>query len=90
VSELVAAAVIAALASVVGSVLAFFLGIRQGASIGGHVQWAATGASPGIEARCTERRLDRLDRSMVEVREWHAFRAGRDGPPPGRPAVFLD
>ena len=80
-SDIVAAAVIAALASVVGSVLTFIVGIRS-------VRRSVTTSNGGplgrvLETRLDrlERRLDGLDRSIGEVREWLAFRGGRGRPP---------
>jgi hypothetical protein len=81
VSDIVAAAVIAALASVVGSVLMFILAIR---SIRRSVS-TSNGEPLGrvIETRLErlERRLHEIDRSIGEVREWLAFREGRERPP---------
>jgi hypothetical protein len=80
VSDVVAAAVIAALASMMGSVLTFIVGIR---SVRRSVS-TSNGQPLGrvLEARLDrlERRLDGLDRSIGEVREWLAFREGRERP----------
>ena len=79
-SDLVAAAVIAAAASVVGSILTFIVGIR---SI--RRSMSTSNGQPlgrALEARLDrlERRLDRMERSIGEVREWLAFREGRERP----------
>jgi len=80
-SDVIGAAVAAAVASVIGSVLTFVVGIR---SIRRSVS-TANGEPLGrvLEARLdrVERRLDGMDRSIGEVREWLAFREGRDRPP---------
>lgn len=80
-SDLVAAAVIAAIASVVGSVLTFIVGIR---SIRRSMS-TSNGQPLGrvLEARLdrVERRLDGMQRSIGDVREWLAFREGRERPP---------
>ena len=80
-NEVIAAAAIAAFASVVGSVLTFIVGLR---SVRRSVS-TSNGEPLGrvIETRLDrlERRLDGLDRSIGEVREWLAFREGRDRPP---------
>jgi hypothetical protein len=79
-SDVIAAAVIAAFASVVGSLLTFIVGIRSlRRSVG-----TSTGVPLGraLEARLdrVERRLDGMERSIGEVREWLAFREGRERP----------
>jgi hypothetical protein len=80
-SDSVAAAAVAAFSSVVGSVLTFIVGIR---SVRRSVS-TSNGEPLGrvLETRLDrlERRLDGLDRSIGEVREWLAFREGRDRPP---------
>ena len=80
-SDAIAAALVAALASVVGSVLTFIIGIR---SLRRSVS-TSNGEPLGrvLEARLDriEGRLDRLGRAVGEVREWLAFRDGRDRPP---------
>jgi hypothetical protein len=83
--DAIAAAAIAGFASLTGSVLILMVGIRQirrsmSTSNGeplGHV----------VEARLDqiERRLDGLDRALGEVREWLAYREGRDRPTFWRP-----
>jgi hypothetical protein len=80
-SDVIAAAVIAAFASVVGSLLTFIVGIRSlRRSVG-----TSTGEPLGraLEAKLDrmERRLDWMERSIGEVREWLAFREGRERPP---------
>jgi hypothetical protein len=80
-SDVLAAALIAAVASVVGSVLTFIVGIR---SVRRSVS-TSNGEPLGrvLESRLDrlERRLDGLDRSIGEIREWLAFREGRERPP---------
>jgi hypothetical protein len=80
-NDVVAAAAIAAFASVVGSVLTFIVGIR---SIRRSVS-TSNGEPLGrvLEARLDrlERRLDGMQRSIGDVREWLAFREGRERPP---------
>jgi hypothetical protein len=80
-SEVVAAALIGAGASVIGSVLTYLVGIRSlRRSVG-----TSNGAPLGrlLEARLdrVDRRLDVLERSVADVREWLAFREGRQRPP---------
>jgi hypothetical protein len=80
-SDAISAAVIAALASVMGSLLTFIVGIR---SVRRSVS-TSNGEPLGrvLEARLDrlERRLDGMDGSIGEVREWLAFREGRERPP---------
>ena len=80
-SDAIGAALIAAVSSVVGSVLTFVVGIR---SVRRSVS-TSNGEPLGrvLETRLErfERRLERLDRSVGEVREWLAFREGRERPP---------
>ncbi|MDP9301772.1 MAG: hypothetical protein M3P43_12910 [Actinomycetota bacterium] len=80
-SDVLAAALIAAFSSVIGSVLTFIVGIR---SIRRSVS-TSNGAPLGqlLEARLDrmERRLDGMERSVGDVREWLAFREGRERPP---------
>jgi hypothetical protein len=80
-NDVVAAAAIAAFASVIGSVLTFIVGLR---SIRRSVS-TSNGEPLGrvLEARLDrlERHLDGVDRSVGEVREWLAFREGRERPP---------
>jgi hypothetical protein len=80
-SETVAAALIGAGASVIGSVLTYLVGIRSlRRSVG-----TSNGVPLGrlLEARLdrVDRRLDVLERSVGEVREWLAFREERERPP---------
>ncbi len=86
-SDAIGTALIAAISSVVGSVLTFIVGIR---SVRRSVS-TSNGEPLGrvLETRLDrlERRLDAVDRSIGEVREWLAFREGRERPPfwtPGR------
>ncbi len=80
-SDAIGAALIAAVSSVVGAVLTFIIGIR---SVRRSVS-TSNGEPLGrvLETRLDrlERRLDALDRSVGEVREWLAFREGRERPP---------
>jgi hypothetical protein len=80
-SDILAAALIAAFSSVIGSVLTFIVGIR---SIRRSVS-TSNGEPLGrvLEARLDrlERRLDGVQRSIGDVREWLAFREGRERPP---------
>lgn len=80
-SESVTAALIGAGASVIGSVLTYLVGIRSlRRSIG-----TSNGVPLGrlLEARLdrVDRRLDGMEHSVAEVREWLAFREGRERPP---------
>jgi hypothetical protein len=81
VSDVLAAALIAAFSSVIGSVLTFIVGLR---SVRRSVS-TSNGEPLGrfIEARLDrlERRLDGVDGSIGDVREWLAFREGRERPP---------
>lgn len=80
-SDAISAAAIAAFASVIGSLLTFIVGIR---SVRRSVS-TSNGEPLGrvLEARLdrVDRRVDALDRSIGEVREWLAFREGRERPP---------
>jgi hypothetical protein len=80
-SDAISAAVIAAFSSVIGSLLTFIVGIR---SVRRSVS-TSNGEPLGrvLEARLdrVDRRVDALDRSIGEVREWLAFREGREWPP---------
>jgi hypothetical protein len=80
-SDVPAAALIAAFSSVIGSVLTFVVGIR---SIRRSVS-TFNGEPLGrvLEARLDrlERRLDGMEGSIGDVREWLAFREGRERPP---------
>jgi hypothetical protein len=80
VSDLVGAALIAALASMIGSILTFIVGIRS-------VRRSVSTSNGERLGRVLESRLDRLahrldglDRSIGEVRVWLAFREGRERP----------
>jgi hypothetical protein len=81
VSDAIGAALIAAVSSVAGAVLTFIVGIR---SVRRSVS-TSNGEPLGrvLETRLDrlERRLDAMDRSIGEVREWLAFREGRERPP---------
>ena len=76
-SDTVAAALIAASASVLGSLVTFVVGIR---SLRRSVSTSA-GVPVGRVLEQVERRLDRVEAALAEVREWLAFREGRDRPP---------
>lgn len=80
-SEAVAAALIGATASVIGSVLTFLVGIRSLRRSVSTSNGAPLG--PMVESRLdrVERRLDGMERSIADVREWLAFREGRERPP---------
>ena len=79
-SDAIAVALIAAVSSVVGPVLTFIVGIG---SIRRSVS-TSNGEPLGRVLETTldrlERRLDALDRSIGEVREWLGFRGGRERP----------
>jgi hypothetical protein len=81
VSEVVTAALIGATASVMGSVLTYLVGIR---SVRRSVS-TSNGEPLGrlVESRLdrVERRLNGMERSIADVREWLAFREGRERPP---------
>jgi hypothetical protein len=80
-NDVVVAAVIGATASVVGSLLTYIVGIR---SVRRSVR-SSNGAplGPLLESRLdrVEQRLNGMERSISEVREWLAFREGRERPP---------
>ncbi len=80
-SDGVTAALVGATASVVGSVLTYLVGIR---SLRRSVS-TSNGVPLGrlLEARLdrVERRLDGMERSIADVREWLAFHEGRERPP---------
>ena len=87
-SDPVVAALIAAAASVVGSVLTFVVGIRSlrrsvATSNGVPLGRLLEARLDQLEQRMREtgERLDRVEVSLMEVREWLAFREGRDRPP---------
>jgi hypothetical protein len=76
-SEAITSALIAAAASVTGSILAFFVGMRSlrrsvsssdGIPIGKFVETRLGGV---------ERRLERIEKSLSEVRELVAYQRGR-------------
>jgi membrane protein DedA with SNARE-associated domain len=81
VSEVVAATLIGATASVIGSVLTYLVGIRSLRRSVSTSNGAPLG--PLLESRLdrVERRLDRMEHSIADVREWLAFREGRERPP---------
>jgi hypothetical protein len=80
-SDAVMAALIGATASVIGSVLIYLVGIR---SVRRSVK-TSNGVPLGslLESRLdrVERRLGGMERSIADVREWLAFREGRERPP---------
>jgi hypothetical protein len=85
VSDILAAAVIAALASIVGSVLTFIVGIRQ---VKRSVSTASgTPLGPALDGRLEqiERRLTRIEDSLGDVRDRLAFEKGRSWPSPWPP-----
>jgi len=88
VSDIVAAAVIAALASVAGSVLTFIMGIRQVKRSVSTANGAPLGPALDSRLEYIEFRLARIEDSVVEVRERLAFEEGRSWPrrwPPPAP-----
>jgi hypothetical protein len=80
-SDAVIAALIRATSSVIGSVLTYLVGIR---SVRRSVR-TSNGVPLGslLKSRFdrVERRLDGMERSIRDVREWLAFREGRERPP---------
>jgi hypothetical protein len=80
-NDAIGAALVAAFSSVIGSVLTFIVGIR---SVRRSVS-TSNGEPLGrvLEARLdrVERRLDGMERSIGDVREWLAFREGRERQP---------
>jgi hypothetical protein len=85
VSDILAAAVIAALASIVGSMLTFIVGIRQ---VKRSVSTASgTPLGPALDGRLEqiERRLTRIEDSLGDVRDRLAFEEGRSWPSPWPP-----
>jgi hypothetical protein len=81
VGDVVIAALIGATASVIGSVLTYLVGIRSIRRSLSTSNGAPLG--PLLESRLerVERRLDGMERSIADVREWLAFREGREHPP---------
>ncbi len=84
-TETVAAALIAAAASALGSILAFVVGIRRSLKTSNGAPLAKL-----LEARLghvengqdrLERRLERMEGSLAEVRELLAYERGRTGSP---------
>jgi hypothetical protein len=78
--DVIAAAVIAAFASLVGSVLTYIVGIRQ---IRRSVSTSnGTPLGPALDSRLEglELRLTRIEHSLGEVRERLAFEEGRSWP----------
>jgi len=75
------AALIGASASVIGSVLTYLVGIRSVRRSLSTSNGAPLG--PLLESRLdrVERRLDGMEGSIADVREWLAFREGRERPP---------
>jgi hypothetical protein len=80
-SDVLAGAVIAAIASIVGSILTFVVGIRSVRRLVSTSNGEPLGRLIETRLDRLERRLDGLDRSVGEVREWLAFREGRERPP---------
>jgi len=86
-SDFLVAALIAAFASVVGSVLTFVVGIRQ---VRRSVSTSdGTPLGPALETRLDrlELRLTRIEDSLSEVRECLAFEEGRSWPTRWPPRV---
>jgi len=88
VSDPVVAALIAAAASVVGSLLTFVVGIRSlrrsvATSNGVPLGRLLEARLDQLEQRLREtgERLDRVEVSLMEVREWLAYQSGRAIPP---------
>jgi hypothetical protein len=80
VTEMVAAALIAAVASLTGSVLTFVVGIRSVRRSVSTSNGEPLGRALETRLDRVERRLDGMDRSIGEVREWLGFREGRERP----------
>ena len=80
-SEVVTAASVAAVASVTGSVLTFIVGIRAVRRSVSTSNGEPLGRALETRLDRVERRLDGVERSIGEVREWLAFREGRERPP---------
>ena len=86
-TEIVAAALIAAVASVIGSVLTFTVGMRQ---IKRSVSTSdGTPLGPAVDSRLEhiELRLTRIEDSLGDVRERLAFEEGRSWPSRWPPQV---
>jgi hypothetical protein len=84
-SDVIAAAVIAAFASLVGSVLTYIVGIR---SVRRSVSTSnGTPLGPALDGRLEgiEHRLTRIEDSLSEVRERLAFEEGRSWPSSWQP-----
>ncbi|HEY3024369.1 MAG TPA: hypothetical protein VGK11_12145 [Actinomycetota bacterium] len=84
-SDAIGAAVIAAVSSVVGSVLTFIVGIRQ---VKRSVSTASgTPLGPALDGRLEliEYRLKRIEDSLGDVRDRLAFEEGRSWPTPWPP-----
>jgi hypothetical protein len=77
-TEIFAAALIAAVASVTGSVLTFVVGIRSVRRSVSTSNGEPLGRALETRLDRVERRLDGMERSIGEVREWLAFREGRE------------
>jgi hypothetical protein len=77
---MVAAALIAAVASVIGSLFTFIVGIRSLRRSVSTSNGEPLGRALETRLDRVERRLDAVDRSIGEVREWLAFREGRERP----------
>ncbi len=84
-SETVAAALIAAAASALGSILAFLMGIRRslrtsnGAPLAKLLEARLGHVEKGQER--LERRLERMEASLADVRELLAYERGRTASP---------
>jgi hypothetical protein len=80
-NDVIAAAAIAAFASVIGSVLTFIVGLRSIRRSVSTSNGEPLGRVMEVRLDRLERHLDDVDRSVGEVREWLAFREGRERPP---------
>lgn len=80
-SDAISAAAIAAFASVIGSLLTFIVGIRSVRRSMSTSNGEPLGRVLEATLDRVDRRVDALDQSIGEVREWLAFREGRERPP---------
>lgn len=80
-NDALAAALIGATASVIGSVLTYLVGIRSVRRSVGTSNGVPLGRLLETRLDRVDRRLDGMERSIADVREWLAFREGREQPP---------